>query len=325
MNLSNNSFENVNEIVLFYSSFSNSSKNSIELMKKLNATPAKQILNAVRLDTLESRKTVSRGKWFSVKGVPTIVVTGTDGNIQVFEGEPKTVGWLQGFYRWIISMNSQGSSTGREERYTEHYEQAPPSQNKNSYYPPPYPSGDGEDNPYILQSGNGTKLNFKPVATGPSGPSGPEAIREIRETNNERHTKHTEGGNYEHTEGGPPPPPQKVVYTPDFGPITKDEKKKPKDKKNEKKSKFKEKKANKKKSEMKEEDFDFIDSENFDMGEDTDAVEIEFLDGEPPSRPPAMTSKKSAPPENMETLIQKAKKMAGDMTSQYGYNNNVDE
>jgi len=316
------SFDLVVEIVLFYSTVSKSSKNCINAMKTLNTTPASQILKAVRLDSISSRKAASGGTLFSIRGVPTIVVTTKDSKLQVFEGEPKAFAWLGAYYNWLssrlapsriapseISSRLAPSEISSEQSYNE--------EDKGKYIPPPYPISENEDdNPYILKSASGSKLNFKPVGSGYSGQNEeynppnkyqPPPIHNPPPMDNRSvgDESNSFGDNSEKDD------PQFIdmdidmqskpttVYTPEFGDNSGVSQTKKKDKKDKKeKKKEKKDKKNRKHSE---------------------SEEIDFLDDEPPSRPPVQKSKQSSGPESMESLSQKAKKMAEQMSSQYGY------
>ena len=80
----------IHDVVLFVSSVSEVCKTTVQFIRQ-NQLPVR----LVRLDTSADRETAARGKYFQIHTVPTLLVTHTDGNIQLFVGNEKAISWLQ--------------------------------------------------------------------------------------------------------------------------------------------------------------------------------------------------------------------------------------
>lgn len=80
----------IHDVVLFVSSTSQACVPPVHFIRE-NSLPAR----LVRLDTNADRTAASRGKFFQIHTVPTLLVTYNDGNIQLFAGQEKVLMWLQ--------------------------------------------------------------------------------------------------------------------------------------------------------------------------------------------------------------------------------------
>ncbi len=80
----------INGVVLFVSSTSPASAPCIQFVQSYQLP-----VRFVRLDTIADREAARNGKYFQITGVPTLLVTYSDGNIQLFAGQEKVLMWLQ--------------------------------------------------------------------------------------------------------------------------------------------------------------------------------------------------------------------------------------
>jgi len=78
--------ENISEIVLFYSNFSVKCKSLLNFISHHNLPIQKLCVDSKKIRELVSKK---------IKGVPTLFVTHTGGNIDVFENEDSIAAWLK--------------------------------------------------------------------------------------------------------------------------------------------------------------------------------------------------------------------------------------
>ena len=79
----------VSEVALFFSKFSNESKNCVQFINK-----HKIPVHLVALDTPLERKMAIEGSIVPIKNVPSMVVTFSDGNTQLYVGNDKILRWL---------------------------------------------------------------------------------------------------------------------------------------------------------------------------------------------------------------------------------------
>lgn len=77
------------DVVLFYSKFSLECKDCVNFV-----TNAKLPVILIALDTKESRDYASNGTLIQIKKVPSMIVSYSDGNIQLYVGKQKITGWL---------------------------------------------------------------------------------------------------------------------------------------------------------------------------------------------------------------------------------------
>lgn len=80
----------IHDVVLFVSSTSQACVPPVQFIRQ-NQLPAR----LVRLDTAADRQAAAQGQYFQIQGVPTLLVTYSDGNIQLFAGQEKSLMWLQ--------------------------------------------------------------------------------------------------------------------------------------------------------------------------------------------------------------------------------------
>lgn len=72
-------------------------------------------IQEVRLDTEESRKTASEGQYVQITSVPSLMVTYTDGNMQLFVGTDKIMAWMRSA---VMSMQQRSSPPETNEPQT---------------------------------------------------------------------------------------------------------------------------------------------------------------------------------------------------------------
>jgi len=94
----------IDRVTLFVSSFSQQCVPCLHFIKQ-HSMP----VQIIRLDTTEVRNRVRNGKYFQISNVPTLLVTYTDGNLQLFQGQPKILEWLN-----KVLVQSNSSSHERE-------------------------------------------------------------------------------------------------------------------------------------------------------------------------------------------------------------------
>ncbi len=80
----------IQDVVLFVSSISQACILPVQFIQE-NRFPAK----LVRLDTIIDRQAAANGKYIQIHIVPTLLITYSDGNIQLFAGQEKVLMWLQ--------------------------------------------------------------------------------------------------------------------------------------------------------------------------------------------------------------------------------------
>lgn len=80
----------IHDVVLFVSSMSQVCISPVQFIKQHNLP-----VRLVRLDTPGDRQAAQNGKYFQIHAVPTLLVTYSDGNIQLFAGQEKILLWLQ--------------------------------------------------------------------------------------------------------------------------------------------------------------------------------------------------------------------------------------
>lgn len=80
----------ISEVILFYSKFS---RESVPCVKFIQANRMPVII--IGLDSPEARQKAMTGQTFQIKNVPTLVVSYTNGETQLYVGSPKIMGWFQ--------------------------------------------------------------------------------------------------------------------------------------------------------------------------------------------------------------------------------------
>ncbi len=104
---------NISEIILFYSQFSPKCKNILSLVDYYNFP-----VTRISVDSKDVRSKIQTGTNFKIKGVPTIIVTYTDDNAELYEGE-KVMSWLS----QLAAPSKQNRPTSQEsEDYDDEYE-----------------------------------------------------------------------------------------------------------------------------------------------------------------------------------------------------------
>lgn len=88
----------VSEVVLFICSNSHACAPCVQAVQYLRLP-----IKIVRLDHKKMRDAVSKGKYFKVNDVPTLLVVYNDGNIQLFVGREKVMSWID----QLASMRSK--------------------------------------------------------------------------------------------------------------------------------------------------------------------------------------------------------------------------
>jgi len=82
------------DVVLFYSKFSEASKPCVNIVVTM-----KLPIRMVPLDTEFERERAANGKIIQVRNVPSLVVSYTDGNVQMYVGSPKIIAWLESIFQ----------------------------------------------------------------------------------------------------------------------------------------------------------------------------------------------------------------------------------
>ena len=79
----------ISDVVLFYSKFSMECKECVNFVQQ---TRLPVVL--IALDTKESRDRALNGSLIQIKNVPSMIVSYEDGNVQLYVGKPKIMGWF---------------------------------------------------------------------------------------------------------------------------------------------------------------------------------------------------------------------------------------
>jgi len=79
----------ISDVVLFYSKFSPECKDCVNFVHNY-----KLPVILIALDTKESREHASSGSLIQIKNVPSMVVSYNDGNVQLYVGKQKIIGWF---------------------------------------------------------------------------------------------------------------------------------------------------------------------------------------------------------------------------------------
>jgi len=79
----------ISDVVLFYSKFSPECKDCVNFVQQ-----AKLPVALIALDTKESRDHALNGSLIQIKNVPSMIVSYDDGNVQLYVGKPKIMGWF---------------------------------------------------------------------------------------------------------------------------------------------------------------------------------------------------------------------------------------
>jgi hypothetical protein len=80
----------ISDVILFYSEFS---KESIQCINFINQS--KIPINLIALDSYEAREFAKNGSNIQIKNVPSLLVSFSNGDIQLFVGRPKIIEWIQ--------------------------------------------------------------------------------------------------------------------------------------------------------------------------------------------------------------------------------------
>ena len=113
----------INNVLLFVSSTSQSSLPPIKFIREHDLP-----VLIVRLDTYEDRMKASTGPYFKVTEVPTMVISYTDGTMQLFVGSEKILGWMSN----IVNAKKENVKKSSEtiEIYEEEEEEEKPKNKK---------------------------------------------------------------------------------------------------------------------------------------------------------------------------------------------------
>lgn len=79
----------IDRVILFVSSFSANCAPCVNFVQQ-HSMP----VNIVKLDNAAVRQRVRNGRYFQITNVPTLLVTYTDGNLQLFQGKDKILEWF---------------------------------------------------------------------------------------------------------------------------------------------------------------------------------------------------------------------------------------
>lgn len=79
----------ISDVVLFYSKFSTECKECVNFVQH-----ARLPVVLIALDTKESRDLALNGSLIQIKNVPSMIVSYEDGNVQLYVGKPKIMGWF---------------------------------------------------------------------------------------------------------------------------------------------------------------------------------------------------------------------------------------
>jgi len=79
----------ISDVVLFYSKFSTECKDCVIFVQQTKLPVA-----LIALDTKESRDHALNGSLIQIKNVPSMIVSYEDGNVQLYVGKPKIMGWF---------------------------------------------------------------------------------------------------------------------------------------------------------------------------------------------------------------------------------------
>jgi len=77
------------DVVLFYSKFSPECKDCVNFVQQYKLPVA-----LIALDTKEGRDLAFNGSLIQIKNVPSMIVSYEDGNVQLYVGKPKIMGWF---------------------------------------------------------------------------------------------------------------------------------------------------------------------------------------------------------------------------------------
>nr|QBK86662.1 MAG: inactivated thioredoxin/glutaredoxin [Marseillevirus LCMAC102] len=109
----------INDVILFVSSTSPASAPCIQFVQSYQLP-----VRFVRLDTIADREAARNGKYFQITVVPTLLVTYSDANVQLFVGQEKILMWLKQV------MNSRNKKTQQHIEESDEIEDEPPIRQK---------------------------------------------------------------------------------------------------------------------------------------------------------------------------------------------------
>lgn len=110
----------IDRVILFISAFSQNCKSCVDFVA-YHRIP----VMIIPLDSTETRLRAMRGKYFQVHNVPALLVTYTDGNLQLFQGQPKILEWLNKVVVQRNAANTDRKIVEYEEEEEEEQPQAP--------------------------------------------------------------------------------------------------------------------------------------------------------------------------------------------------------
>jgi hypothetical protein len=93
------------EIILFYSSFSQKCKPVLDIIRSYNL---QENIFFVNVDSDKIRKNLKKTNYFSIRGVPSLIITYEDGKSDLFEGE-KVILWLKKYIELLENSNNSHS------------------------------------------------------------------------------------------------------------------------------------------------------------------------------------------------------------------------
>ena len=165
------------DVVLFYSKFSPECKDCVNFVHQ-----SKLPVILIALDTKESREYASNGSLIQIKNVPSMVVSYTDGNVQLYVGKQKIMGWFTAITQGPAhkppepTQTTKAESERREKPKQRNKKKKPIKSSKKVNKHNSEDSGDGielifEENPQKqlgVPGGVSSKLSTKPVNVSPN-------------------------------------------------------------------------------------------------------------------------------------------------------------
>lgn len=95
----------INNVLLFISSTSQACVPAVKFIRE-NGLP----VMLMRLDTVEDRQRAANGPFFKIINVPTLVISYTDNNVQIYSGSEKILEWLTSITKKKVEEKPQSSS-----------------------------------------------------------------------------------------------------------------------------------------------------------------------------------------------------------------------
>jgi hypothetical protein len=145
----------IDDVVLFYSKTSDACRPSIELINKIYSV-AKVKIRMVCLDSAAVRSAITRNTQFSIRGVPTLLISYRSGDIKIYEGHPKCIAVLDNLANKVMPPQRESKPN--------HMDVVPAKSIFGNYAPKgmKHAQPDTEsENPNILTSSTGQSLRYK--------------------------------------------------------------------------------------------------------------------------------------------------------------------